>query len=121
METINYAGNRYMAPVELEERFWAKAAWSFDGWATRESPCWLWLAATNVKGYGLFRFAGSAVLAHRLAYELEREEIPEGLGLDHLCHNPACVNPWHLEAVTAGVNTDRRLRHCPSCTCKEIS
>ena len=33
--------------------------------------------------------------------------IPQGLQLDHLCRVRACVNPWHLEPVTALVNSRR--------------
>jgi hypothetical protein len=34
-------------------------------------------------------------------------EIPDGLMLDHLCRNTACVNPSHLEPVTNSVNVQR--------------
>ena len=30
--------------------------------------------------------------------------LPDGLVLDHLCRNRACVNPEHLEPVTQSVN-----------------
>lgn len=45
--------------------------------------------------------------AHRVAYEIVKGPIPKGLQIDHLCRVPACINPNHLEAVTAQVNTLR--------------
>ena len=33
--------------------------------------------------------------------------IGDGLVIDHLCRNPRCVNPDHLEPVTTAVNTLR--------------
>jgi len=72
-------------------RFWAKVD------KTRE--CWLWLGAKTT-GYGVMRLRGKNVLAHRFAYEDIVGSIPEGLQIDHLCRNPSCVNPSHLEVVT---------------------
>ena len=43
-------------------------------------------------------------MAHRVAYTQCVGPIGEGLVLDHLCRNRACVNPWHLEEVTQRVN-----------------
>lgn len=34
-------------------------------------------------------------------------KIPDGLHLDHLCRNPMCINPSHLEPVTQKENTLR--------------
>jgi HNH endonuclease len=94
---------------ELEARFWEKVAWTPEGRGTRESPCWLWLASLGASGYGQFSIGGreGPVVAHRIAYELERGEIPEGLTLDHLCRNRMCVNPWHLEPVPLAENIRR--------------
>ncbi len=61
--------------------------------------CWEWQAATSSSGYGNIRHCGRTARAHRVAYELFVGPIPEGLVLDHLCRNPSCVNPAHLEAV----------------------
>ena len=77
------------------------------------SGCWLWLAATMTqKGYeyGVFRVTGRTLRAHRFSYEREKGPIPEGLELDHLCRNPYCVNPDHLDAVTHEENL-RRGKH----------
>lgn len=77
------------------------------------SGCWLWQKRLNRKGYGTSsagsRTDGSrrSVLAHRLAYELLVGPIPDGLELDHLCRNRACVNPSHLEPVSHRENIQR--------------
>lgn len=71
------------------------------------SGCWLWLGTTDGKGYGRLNFCGGPVLAHRLSYEMHMGPIPEGLALDHLCRNPYCINPDHLEPVTIAENTRR--------------
>jgi hypothetical protein len=69
-----------------------------------ENGCWLWQLATNAKGYGVVGINGRMRLAHRVAYEVFRESIPEGLQIDHLCRVRHCVNPAHLEAVDCRTN-----------------
>lgn len=84
-----------------EGRFWAKVR--------KAGPleCWIWTAPPASTGYGQFWKDGTNRGAHVVAWEMLRGEIPEGLQLDHLCRNRACVNPWHLEPVTIGVNVLR--------------
>jgi hypothetical protein len=67
------------------------------------TPCVLWTGALDRRGYGTF----DNQYAHRMAYVAERGPIPEGLVIDHLCRNHACVNVDHLEAVTAEENKRR--------------
>lgn len=45
--------------------------------------------------------------AHRVSYELFVGPIPEGYDVDHLCGQPLCVRPSHLEAVTPSENRRR--------------
>jgi hypothetical protein len=74
-----------------------------------ETPCWIWTRATDWKGYGHFTVGNTSVRAHRAMYEERYGPIPEGLVIDHLCRTPSCVNPDHLEPVTALENHRRGL------------
>lgn len=90
-----------------------------------EPGCWEWHGAKDQNGYGCFgvgRRSEGVVRAHRWAYQHWVGTIPDGLVLDHLCRNPSCVNPDHLEAVTEqenilrGVGVSARnvlVTHCP--------
>lgn len=74
------------------------------------SGCWPWVGALKSNGYGSFRGVDHTVVhAHRFSYELFVGPIPEGLALDHLCRVRHCVNPDHLEPVTARENGRRGL------------
>lgn len=91
----------------LEERFWERVDRLSD------NECWVWTGARNRAGYGRLPAPRpetgdwTSRYAHRISYEIHRGEIPDGLVLDHLCRNPPCVNPAHLEVVTPGENTLR--------------
>lgn len=88
----------------------------------RTETCWIWTAARSDTGYGNAWFGGRCQGAHRLVYEMLAGPIPDGLQLDHLCRNRACVRPDHLEPVTQRDNILRgsgpsakaaAMTHCP--------
>jgi len=73
----------------------------------KNSGCWEWQGYRNKDHYGHISVKGRSVYAHRFFYEKVKAEIPRGLFIDHLCRNPPCVNPAHLEPVTLRENNRR--------------
>lgn len=98
--------------------------------------CWPWTLSVNLVGYGQYnnKMAGRNA-THVYAYRQVHGAVPEGLHVDHTCHNEdlscpggkeclhrRCCNPAHLEAVTTGENLRRanaprnqgnQKTHCP--------
>lgn len=86
-------------PVPAIER-WRK-------YVEKTETCWIWMGAKQGRGYGRFKVADKILLVHRWTYEWFVGPIPEGLTIDHLCRNPSCVRPDHLEPVTREENSWR--------------
>jgi len=66
--------------------------------------CREWLGAKNNHGYGVLRWRGRSVLAHRAAWEDEHGSIPHGLDVLHSCDNPPCISGEHLFLGTHAEN-----------------
>lgn len=74
-----------------------------------DSGCWIWCGSLSPSGYSQMTVQQKTVRAHRWSYERFVAPIPDGLVIDHLCRNPSCVNPNHLEPVTQRENTLRGI------------
>jgi hypothetical protein len=73
-----------------------------------ENGCWVWQGSVNVRdGYGQARVGGRVRSVHRVIYEAQKGVVADGLVLDHLCRNPPCANPEHLDPVRQLVNYQR--------------
>lgn len=86
--------------LPLEEKIALKAEW--------RGACLIWTGTRDVRGYGRIRIGGKWLRAHRVAFELLRGPIPEGMVLMHSCDTPACINIAHLSVGTQGDN----IRDC---------
>lgn len=81
--------------------------------------CWPWTGTIEKDGYGQTKRSKQSSRAHRLVYELFVGPIPDGLVIDHTCHDPdtckrgsdcphrRCVNPAHLCPTTSENNVSK--------------
>lgn len=108
---------------EQLRRFWSKVN------KNTANGCWEWTAGLTMVvegmngqrgGYGRFRLGATTFMAHRVSFSLNGGTLVDGMVIDHLCRNPRCVNPAHLEQVTYSENMLRGVRpkllmsHCKS-------
>ena len=82
------------------QRFWSKV--------DKTSTCWNWTAAKQTQGYGVIMVNSRHQRAHRLSFEWSKGPIPDGMWIDHICMNRACVRPDHLRLATPKQNTEHR-------------
>lgn len=77
------------------------------------TPCWIWMGKRNASGYPQINLredgAVRTYLAHRLALTVFRgRRWRRGQVAKHLCNNPLCINPMHLDGGSQSSN----MRQC---------
>lgn len=108
------------APVRIYNDLQARV----ESYIQRGVDCWTWTGSISPDtGYGRIAVDRKDRRAHRVVYELLVGPIPQGMTLDHECHNIAaalgecpggvtcphrrCVNPAHLVVRGIWDNTRR--------------
>lgn len=97
--------------TEQESSLWKRI---YGNYVVSGSGCWDWIGNNKKGKYGYtylsLNIKGTKPLvlgAYRAMYALIHGIPNEGLQLDHLCRNTNCINPKHLEPVTARENQYR--------------
>ncbi len=89
-----------------------------------ETPCWIWQGSLDENGYGRITFQRGghkrSLSVHVMYFEDRFGPSPTGTHHHHKCRVRSCVNPAHLEPLTASEHsllhamTDARpARTCP--------
>lgn len=89
------------------EAFLARTRWDGD--------CLAWTGAKvgGGRGYGVLSVDGVMQYAHRFSWERTNGAIPEGIYIDHMCHNQSCVNVAHLRLATPQENAQNKRGPIP--------
>lgn len=79
------------------------------GWVDVDevTGCWIYRRRLNVHGYAHVSHKRKHVLLHRFVWEHVNGQPVAGYHVHHLCEEKACLNPAHLERVTAAEHTRR--------------
>lgn len=78
-------------------------------YVAEQGDCLVWTRSKFASGYGLIWVNNRNTPTHRYAWELVNGPIPEGMELDHICWNRACLRIEHLRLATLSQNSANRM------------
>ena len=81
-----------------------------------ETSCVVWFGCDNAKGYGRILVGSKRQNVQRVTYEIANGKIPEGMVIDHVCHERSCVNPDHMRVCTSSENAKNRKLNANNAT-----
>ena len=108
-------------PQEFYDKLRRRVLAKIPNKSTNILGCWLWGGAYKKNShYGIeyisIRGDRMCVGAHRAAYIAFNRKFCLPYDISHCCHNPACVNPAHLEHEMHCINMEReRCREVVFC------
>lgn len=77
----------------------------FSRTRTLPNGCLVWTGPRDQCGYGTIGIKGKTYKTHRVAFEIYHDRPPvDGLEINHVCGNPACLAEDCLEEVTKSEN-----------------
>ncbi len=91
-EVLKNRGGSYARPTVFQ-RFIHKV--------NKTASCWLWMGATDTRGFPRFYDGKNVIGAHRFSWRHFHGRIHKGNEILQLCGVRGCVNPAHLEKLTA--------------------
>lgn len=97
-----YFWQRNGSPLAIKRHFGAEE--QFKNYAHPDGECLVWHGRIDRRGYGCISIHAKMHAVHRYAWERANGQIPDGMMIDHRCHNTACVNVKHLRLATPTEN-----------------
>lgn len=74
----------------------------------KRGECLIWSGRVNRGGYPVTTYNGKTSYVYRLTWARARGTIPDGMQVDHVCHNRSCVRVEHLRLASHSENSRNR-------------
>lgn len=75
-----------------------------------KNGCWSWQGRLDANGYGRISYSGANHLVHRISlHAWQGFDLDPHMPVHHMCANPACCNPDHLQTISTRENTAEML------------